>query len=77
LALNGSFTVELYLYTAIVPFPLSAFAGEPMQQVRIHFIKSYTGLCLEGSIILLACVIFSFFASSPVVDASANVVTMV
>ena len=69
---------KLYLYTAIAPVPLAAFAGEPTQQVGISFIKSYTGVCLEGAIIMLACVIFSFFASSPpVVDASASVVTMV
>ena len=69
---------KLYLYTAIAPVPLAAFAGEPTQQVGISFIKSYTGVCLEGAIIMLACVIFSFFASSPpVVDTSASVVTMV
>ena len=70
--------IQLFLYTAIAPVPLAAFAGEPTQQVGISFIKSYTGVCLEGAIIMLACVIFSFFASSPpVVDASASVVTMV
>ena len=69
---------KLYLYTAIAPVPLAAFAGEPTQQVGISFIKSYIGVCLEGAIIMLACVIFSFFASSPpVVDTSASVVTMV
>ena len=51
---------KLYLYTAIAPVPLAAFAGEPTQQVGISFIKSYTGVCLEGAIIMLACVIFSF-----------------
>lgn len=69
---------KLFLYTAIAPVPLAAFAGEPTQQVGISFIKSYTGVCLEGAIIMLACVSFSLFASSrPVVDASASVVTMV
>ena len=69
---------KLYLYTAIAPVPLSTFGGEPTQQVGISFIKSYAGVCMEGAIIMLACVIFSFFASSPpVVDTSASVVTMV
>ena len=32
---------KLYLYTAIAPVPLSAFAGEPSQNVGRSFIKSY------------------------------------
>ena len=40
--------------------------------------KSFTGVCLEGAIIVLACIIFSLFASSPpVVDTSAAAVTQV
>ncbi len=69
---------KLYLYTAIAPIPLSTFAGEPTQNIGRSFLKSYCGVCLEGAIIVLACIIFSVFASSPpVVDSSANVVTQV
>lgn len=69
---------KLYLYTAIAPVPLSTFAGEPTQQVGKSFIKSYCAVCLEGAIIVLACIIFSLFASSPpVVDTSAAAVTQV
>ena len=69
---------KLYLYTAIAPIPLSTFAGEPTQNVGKSFLKSYTGVCLEGAIIILSCIIFSLFASSPpVVDASASAVTQV
>ena len=31
----------------------------------VAFLKSYTAICLEGCIIVLACVIFSAFASTP------------
>jgi len=69
---------KLYLYTAIAPVPLSTFAGEPTQSVGKSFIKSYCAVCLEGAIIVLACIIFSLFASSPpVVDANAAAVTQV
>lgn len=69
---------KLYLYTAIAPIPLSTFAGEPSQSVGKSFIKSYAAVCLEGAIIVLACIIFSLFASSPpAVDSSASAVTMV
>lgn len=69
---------KLYLYTAIAPIPLSAFAGEPSANIGKSFLKSYAAVCLEGAIIVLGCIIFSVFASSqPVVDASASPVTMV
>ena len=56
---------KLYMYTAIAPIPLSSFAGEPTQQIGKSFLKSYGAVCLEGAIIVLACVIFSVFAASP------------
>jgi len=69
---------KLYLYTAIAPIPLSTFAGEPTQQVGKSFLKSFSAVCLEGAIIVLACIIFSLFASTPpVVDTSAAAVTQV
>ena len=77
LAVYGRF-FKLYMYTAIAPLPLSTFAGQPTQSIGKSFLKSYTAVCLEGAIILLSCVIFSFFAASPpVVDADAAPVTMV
>ncbi len=69
---------KLYLYTAIAPVPLASFAGEPSQSIGKSFLKSYAAVCLEGAIIILACIIFSVFASSPpVVDTSVSAVTMV
>ena len=69
---------KLYLYTAIAPIPLSTFAGEPTQQVGKSFLKSFSAVCLEGAIIVLSCIIFSLFASSPpVVDTDAAAVTQV
>lgn len=69
---------KLYMYTALAPIPLSTFAGEPSQNVGKSFIKSYCAVLLEGAVIVLACIIFSVFASSPpVVDADAAAVTQV
>lgn len=69
---------KLYLYTAIAPVPLSTFAGEPSQSVGVSFIKSYAAVCLEGAIIVLACIIFSVFAATPpVIDPDAAAVSMV
>jgi hypothetical protein len=69
---------KLYMYTAIAPVPLSSFAGEPSQGMGKSFIKSYAAVCLEGAIIVLACIIFSLFASSPpAVDPNVAAVTQV
>ncbi|MDJ0306751.1 hypothetical protein [Dehalobacter sp.] len=69
---------KLYLYTAIAPVPLASFAGEPSQSIGVSFLKSYAAACLEGAIIILACIIFSVFAASPpVVDTGVSAVTMV
>lgn len=77
LSVYGRF-FKLYLYTAIAPVPLASFAGEPSQSIGKAFLKGYAAVCLEGAIIILACVIFSVFASSPpVVDTNVSAVTMV
>ena len=60
---------KLYMATAIAPIPLSSFAGQPSSSIGMAFIKSYAAICLEGCVILLACIIFSQFASSPPVVA--------
>lgn len=69
---------KLYMYTALAPVPLSTFAGEPVQHVGKSFIKSYCAVLLEGAVIVLACIIFSVFASTPpVVDTGKAAVNQV
>ena len=69
---------KLYMYTALAPIPLSTFAGELSQNVGKSFIKSYCAVLLEGAVIVLACIIFSLFASTPpVVNPDAAAVTQV
>ena len=70
---------RLYMYTALAPVPLSSFAGEGTSQMGKDFIKSYVGVCLEGAVIVLACLIFSAFASAstPTIDTSITTVTMI
>ena len=70
---------KIYMYTAIAPIPISSFAGEPTQSIGKNFIRSYVGVCLEGAIIALACIIFSAYAASPpaVGDTELSAVTIV
>ena len=59
---------RLYMYAALAPIPLSTFAGENTQGVGVAFLKSYSGVCLEGAVIALACIIYSGFVSTPSVS---------
>lgn len=69
---------KLYMYCAISPIPLATFAGEPTQNIGKSFVKSYAAVCLEGAVIVLACIIFSFFSTSPSVsEAGTSAVTIV
>ena len=69
---------KIYMYAALSPLALASFAGESTSSFGKAFLKSYIGVCMEGAIIVLACIIFSVFASSPpVVDASAAAASMV
>lgn len=70
---------KLYMYTAIAPVPIASFGGEGSSQMGKAFIKSYVGVCLEGAVIVLACLIFSAFAGSgtPALDTSITTVTMI
>lgn len=56
---------KLYMATAIAPIPMASFAGQPSSSIGVAFLKSYAAICLEGCVIVLACVIFSAFASTP------------
>lgn len=69
---------RLYFYTALAPLPLASFAGEGTSFAGKAFLKSYVGVCMEGAVIVLACLIFSAFMSggAPVVDTSLSAVTM-
>lgn len=70
---------KLYIATAIAPVPLTSFAGQPSSSIGMAFVKSYAAICLEGCVIVLACVIFSAFASTPpaIVDTTLAPATIV
>lgn len=54
---------KIFMATALAPIPLASFAGAPSANIGKGFLKSYAALCLQGCVIVLACVIFSAFAS--------------
>lgn len=77
LTIYGRF-FRLFMYTALAPLPLASFAGEGTAASGKAFLKSYIGVCMEGAVIVLACLIYSAFlsSSSPAVDDALPAVTM-
>lgn len=69
---------RLYFYTALAPLPLASFAGENTSFAGKAFLKSYIGVCMEGVVIVLACLVFSAFmsGSDPTLDTTLSAVTM-
>ena len=74
-ALTGGFSDYIFIPQSL-PSPSPPLRAS--RNVGKSFIKSYAAVCLEGAIIVLGCIIFSFFAASPpVVDPDAAAVSMV
>ena len=71
--------VQIYMYTAIARFRFPHVREETHAVIGKNFIRSYIGVCLEGAIIALACIIFSAYAASPpaVGDTELSAVTIV
>ena len=69
---------RIYMYTAIAPIPLSTLAGQPTENIARSFLKSYAGVCLQGVVIVLACIIFTAFtATAPEMDTTLDPLEMV
>lgn len=69
---------RIYMYTAIAPIPLSTLAGQPTENIAKSFLKSYAGVCMQGVVIVLACIIFTAYAASmPQMDTNAEPIKMV
>ena len=71
-------SIPLWAVTLIGGLFIWVLSFQMILSVYGRFFKSYASVCLEGAVIVLACVIFSAFASSPpVVDAGAAAASMV
>ena len=69
---------RIYMYTAIAPIPLSTLAGQPTENIAKSFLKSYAGVCMQGVVIVLACVIYTAYAASmPQMDTAVEPIQMV
>ena len=50
--------IELYLFTAVAPVPLSLMMSSETKSTGISFLKSYAAIALQGLLILLIIIIY-------------------
>lgn len=58
--------IQLYVYTAFSPLPLSLLGFEETRQTGINFIKNFCALCLAGGIIMFLFIAYPIMISSTV-----------
>ncbi len=68
---------KLFMYTAFVPIALSAFAGQSTSRHATTFLKSYAGVCLEGAIIAIGCIVYTAFATAPILNPDKDALDMI
>ena len=69
---------KLYMHIAISPIPMATFAGEETSHFGKSFLRSFAGVCMEGAVVILACIIYSVFAGSvPSVLQGSSAITVV
>ncbi|WP_324825136.1 hypothetical protein [Sinanaerobacter sp. ZZT-01] len=54
--------IELYVYMALAPLPLSTAVSEDHRSIAKSFFQSYIGVCIQGFIMLLCCIIYTGLA---------------
>mgnify|MGYP000642282705 CR=1 FL=1 len=47
---------KIYMYAALSPVALASFSGEGTSHFGKAFLRSYVGVCMEGAVIVLACI---------------------
>lgn len=56
--------MNIYMHIAIAPLALACMAARPLRGTFAAYLKSFIGVCLQGALIVIVCMIFSAFASN-------------
>lgn len=62
--------IEIYMYTAFSPIPISTLANSELQSGGKNFLLSYAAVCFQGVIILIGCKIYGGMVQSMSLQAS-------
>ena len=55
--------LRIYVTAAIGAIPLSTIAGEGTQSIGFRYLKNFASICMEGIVIGIACVLYSYIVS--------------
>lgn len=56
--------IEICVYTAVAPIPLSTMISDEFSSVATRFIQSYIAVCLQGLVIIIMCFVYLAFAKA-------------
>ncbi len=55
---------NIYLHLAAAPLALACGAAGPFRSTFVSYLKSFVGVCLQGVVIVIVCMVFSAFANN-------------
>ena len=55
---------KIMLYAVLAPLALSCFAGESTSSYGLSYVRAFLGVCVEGLLIALCCIIFNVYAEA-------------
>lgn len=55
---------NIYLHLAVAPLALACGAAGPLRSTFVSYLKSFVGVCLQGVVIVIVCMVFSAFANN-------------
>ncbi len=56
--------IEICVYTAIAPIPLSTIISDEFSSVATRFIQTYAAVCLQGLVIVIMCFVYIAFSKA-------------
>ena len=55
---------NIYLHLAVAPLALACGAAGPLRGTFASYLRSFVGVCLQGVVIVIVCMVFSTFANN-------------
>ena len=55
---------KIMLYAVLAPLALSCFASESTSSYGLSYVRAFLGVCVEGLLIALCCIIFNVYAET-------------
>lgn len=55
---------NIYLHLAVAPLELACGAAGPLRGTFASYLRSFVGVCLQGVVIVIVCMVFSAFANN-------------